>query len=194
MNIGLFGGTFDPIHLGHLLLADQALEAAGLDEVWFIPANSPPHKLDKPVTPAVHRANMVELAIAGHPRFRMSRIELERDGPSYTVDTVQQLARLRPEARFFLLVGADMVKDLQHWYKIKKILQLVQVVGMGRPGHAAGDLPDELARRLIWIPDPVETSISSTDIRRRLAEGKSVRYMVPELVFQYIKEHGLYGS
>jgi len=194
MRIGIFGGTFDPIHLGHLLLAEQALEAARLDEVWFIPAGEPPHKQGKTITMAEHRYRMVLLATEGHPRFRVSRIELDRKGPSYTVDTIETLTHMNPNDHFFLLVGADMVKDLPRWYKIKKILQFVHVIGLGRLGIGREEVPVEISERLVWIPDAIETNISSTTIRERLAQGKSVRYLVPERVRQYIKENGLYGS
>ncbi|WP_124727873.1 nicotinate-nucleotide adenylyltransferase [Staphylospora marina] len=194
MKIGLFGGTFDPVHLGHLLLADQALEAADLDEIWWIPAGEPPHKLEKKVTPSMHRVNMVKQAISGNPRFRLCLTEVNRSGPSYTVDTVKELVRIRPDASFHLLVGADSVNDLPRWHEIGTILRLVRVVAMGRPGHDRRPLPEEVAKRLQWIPDAVETGISSTEIRRRLVAGKSVRYMVPEPVLRYIRENRLYES
>lgn len=194
MKIGIFGGTFDPIHFGHLLLAEQAMELIPLDEVWFIPTGEPPHKQGKKITAAEHRYQMVLLATQEHPSFRVSRMELDRQGPSYTIDTIQTLTQMHPNDQFFLLVGADMVKDLPRWYKIKKILQFVHVVGLGRLGIKEEKIPDDIHERLTWIPDAVETNISSTTIRDRLALGKSIRYMVPEQVRQYIKENGLYGS
>jgi nicotinate-nucleotide adenylyltransferase len=194
MKVGIFGGTFDPIHMGHLLLAEQALEAAALDQIWFIPAGEPPHKQGKAITPAEHRMQMVELAIQGNPRFYASGIELEREGLSYTVDTIEKLNELYPDIKFFLLVGADMVKDLPHWYKIKKIIQFVRVIALGRPGVWIEGLPDFIEKRLSWIPDAILTNLSSSTIRQRAREGKSIRYLVPDAVYQYIKEHGLYGS
>jgi nicotinate-nucleotide adenylyltransferase len=180
--------------MGHLLLAEQALEAAALDQIWFIPAGEPPHKQGKAITPAEHRMQMVELAIQGNPRFYASGIELEREGLSYTVDTIEKLNELYPDIKFFLLVGADMVKDLPHWYKIKKIIQFVRVIALGRPGVWIEGLPDFIEKRLSWIPDAILTNLSSSTIRQRAREGKSIRYLVPDAVYQYIKEHGLYGS
>ncbi|KPC74691.1 nicotinate-nucleotide adenylyltransferase [Laceyella sacchari] len=194
MRVGIFGGTFDPIHLGHLILAEQAREVAALDQVWFIPAAEPPHKLDKRISASNHRVNMVRLAIQHHPCFQLSTMELERKGPSYTHDTVRMLSEAHPDAQFYLLVGADMVKDLPNWYKIKEILQSVQVIGLGRPGVEVESLPVYVKNRLHWIPDPTLTNISSTMIRQRLSQGKSARYLVPDAVYQYMKEHGLYGS
>ncbi|SEN03311.1 nicotinate-nucleotide adenylyltransferase [Lihuaxuella thermophila] len=194
MKVGVFGGTFDPIHLGHLLLAQQALEEAQLDRVWFIPAGEPPHKLDKPITPAHHRARMVELAIEGNPDFCLSRIELERRGPSYTIDTLEELTDKYPNYQFFLIAGADMVKDLPHWYKIKKILQYVRIIGLQRPGFSTDDLPAEMAERVIWIREAIETNLSSSAVRERLNSGKSIRYLVPDPVCRYMKEHRLYES
>ncbi|MBA4542678.1 MULTISPECIES: nicotinate-nucleotide adenylyltransferase [Thermoactinomyces] len=194
MRVGIFGGTFDPIHMGHLLLAQQAMETASLEQVWFIPAGEPPHKQENEITPAQHRLQMVRLAVEGNPRFLVNEMELKREGPSYTVDTIQILKESTPEHDFFLLVGADTVKDLPHWYKIKKILQLVQVIGLGRPGVRAEGLPDFVTDRLQWIPGAIETSISSTAVRQRAKCGKSLRYLVPDPVYQYIKEHRLYGT
>ncbi|MFC7440666.1 nicotinate-nucleotide adenylyltransferase [Laceyella putida] len=194
MKVGIFGGTFDPIHMGHLILAEQAREVAALDQVWFIPAAEPPHKLDKQITAASHRVHMVHLAVRCHPCFHLSTMELEREGPSYTYDTLRVLRESHPGVEFYLLVGADMVKDLPNWYKIKEILQFVQVIGLGRPGVEVETLPAEVKNSLHWIPDAIETNISSTEIRQRLRQGKSVRYLVPDSVYQYMREHGLYGS
>lgn len=194
MKVGIFGGTFDPIHLGHLILAEQALQSASLDQVWFIPAGEPPHKKEKRITPAHHRVKMVELAIADQPTFRLSLIELERSGPSYTIDTVQALVEKYTNDQFFLLIGADMVKDLPNWYKIKEILQFVQVIALGRPGVDLGELSPTILNRVTWIEEAIETNISSTYIREQIQKGRSVKYIVPDAVGQYMKEHRLYGS
>ncbi|MBH8600026.1 nicotinate-nucleotide adenylyltransferase [Thermoactinomyces sp. CICC 23799] len=194
MKVGIFGGTFDPVHFGHLLLAEQAREAASLHEIWFIPAGEPPHKQGKPLTPAEERKKMVELAVEGHPQFKVNPIELLRSGPSYTVDTIMELKKQNPHVEFFLLVGADMVKNLPKWYKIKEIIQNVHVIGLGRPGVDHDALPEFIEERLMWIPDAVETNISSSIIRKRLMLNRSVRYLVPDSVYKYIKEQGLYGS
>lgn len=191
MRIGIFGGTFDPIHIGHLLVAEQAREAVGLDEVWFVPNASPPHK-DSPVSAAQHRVRMVELAIDDHPCFRLSRVELDRPGPSYTVDTVKDLKNAHPLTHFFLIVGGDMVNDLPRWYKIEEILQVVRIVGLQRPGVTVGNLPSYITNRLILVKDAVTVDLSSTEIRKRAAVGKSIRYLVPEKVRRYIEENRLY--
>lgn len=194
MKVGIFGGTFDPIHFGHLLLAEQARETASLHEIWFIPAGEPPHKQGKSITSAKERKKMVELAVEGNPQFKVHPIELMRTGPSYTIDTIKELKNHHPQDEFFLLVGADMVKDLPKWYKIKEIIQNVQVIGLGRPGFDQGELPGFIEERLMWIQDAVETNVSSSIIRKRLMLGRSVRYLVPDPVYKYIKEKGLYGS
>ncbi|MBN2908595.1 nicotinate-nucleotide adenylyltransferase [Polycladomyces sp. WAk] len=194
MNIGIFGGTFDPIHIGHLIIAEQAWQSAGLDEVWFIPAASPPHKPGQDITPAEHRVEMVRLAIRDHPKFRLSTVELQRPGPSYTVDTVRQLCAQHPRDRFFLIVGGDMVNDLPNWYKIEEILQMVDIIGHARPGTTTDALPPEIAEKVIWVRDPVTVNVSSTQIRRQLASGASARYLLPEPVRKYIKGKRLYGT
>ncbi|TCS94800.1 nicotinate-nucleotide adenylyltransferase [Hazenella coriacea] len=194
MKVGIFGGTFDPIHLGHLILADQARQSASLDQVWFIPTGEPPHKKGKRVTSAHHRMKMVELAIANHTDFCLSQIELERSGPSYTIHTIQALIEKYTNYQFFLLIGADMVKDLPHWYKIKEILQFVQVIALGRPGIDLEGLSPMILDRVTWIEEGIETNISSTYIRDQIKQGRSVKYIVPDAVGQYVKEQGLYGS
>jgi nicotinate-nucleotide adenylyltransferase len=194
MRVGILGGTFDPIHLGHLLLAEQALEEGKLDQVWFIPAAVPPHKPHHTITAAHHRVEMIRLAIQDQPRFVLSRIELERQGPSYTFHTVTQLLEKHDNCQFFLLIGADMVKDLRNWYKMKEMLQLVQVIGLERPGVDAQGIAAEIAAQVIWIAQGIKTNISATMIRDRITQGKSVRYLIPTLVHQYLKEHRLYGS
>ncbi|BCU82472.1 putative nicotinate-nucleotide adenylyltransferase [Polycladomyces abyssicola] len=194
MNIGIFGGTFDPIHIGHLIIAEQASQSVGLDEVWFIPAASPPHKPGQDITPAEHRVEMVRLAICDHPKFRLSTVELLRPGPSYTVDTVRQLCSQHPHDRFFLIVGGDMVNDLPNWYKIEEILQMVDIIGHARPGTNTDALPPEIAEKVIWVQDPVTVNVSSTQIRRQLARGASGRYLLPEPVRKYIKGKRLYGT
>jgi nicotinate-nucleotide adenylyltransferase len=194
MRVGILGGTFDPIHLGHLLLAEQAVEEGKLDQVWFIPAAAPPHKPHHTITAAHHRVEMISLAIQDQPRFALSRIELERQGPSYTFHTVTQLVEKHDNCQFFLLIGADMVKDLRNWYKMKEMLQFVQVIGLERPGVDAKGIAAEIATQVIWISQGIKTNISATMIRHRITQGKSVRYLIPTLVHQYLKEHRLYGS
>lgn len=194
MRIGIIGGTFDPIHYGHLLIAEQAREVMELDQVWFVPAGDPPHKKDKHISPAEQRLYMVQLAIANHPCFHVNDLEIKRLGPSYTLLTVQELSKQFPDIQFFLIMGEDMVKNLPQWYKIEEILQYVQIIGLHRPGVMAEDIPDFVEKHVHWVEETVETNLSSTFIQKQIRLGKSVRYMVPDPVYQYIKEQNLYGS
>lgn len=194
MKIGIMGGTFDPIHFGHLLMAEQAREAMKLDQVWFIPTGAPPHKQGKEITAAEDRLKMVQVAIRDHPQFRCLDIEIQRQGPSYTLHTVQQLTHIYPKFHFYLIMGADMVKNLPQWYKIEEILQLVGVIGLHRPGYIATDIPDFIENHVYWVEKMIETNLSSTFIKEQIQSDKSVRYMIPDSVYQYIKEQSLYGS
>ncbi len=198
MPLGLFGGTFDPVHLGHLIMAEQCLEACQFDELWFIPAGDPPHKSGGAVTPGAARAEMLELAIAGHPRFRVSRVELQRPGPSFTVDTLQQIHEEVPARELFFLIGADSLADLPLWRNPQRIAELATLVVVNR-GSAPAVISDRLraepgdtalARiRQVSIPG---IDISSSDLRRRVRAGRSIRYLTPRAVECYIATHGLY--
>jgi len=201
--IGIFGGSFNPIHTAHLILAERALQERALDKVLFIPALKPPHKPQRPVAPAEHRMRMVELAIEGNPAFEASRIELERQGPSYTLVTVRQLrAALGSAAALFLLLGADSVHDIPTWWRAQELVREVEIIAFERPGYSldedfkalAGLFGEAWARnvRELKVPAPV-IGISATEIRERVRAGKSIRYMVPEPVRQYIIEHGVYA-
>jgi nicotinate-nucleotide adenylyltransferase len=187
------GGTFDPIHYGHLLLAEQARDLKGLDEIWWIPAGEPPHKRDQLVTPAIHRLRMVELAIQGHPFFRCLDLELKRSGPSYTINTIMELKEQYPNFRFNLILGEDMVYSLPHWYRVEQLLELVSVIAIRRPGIEQAQIPSWIMKRIDWLEDAIEMEVSSTQIRQFLKQGRSIRYMVPCEVEKYIKEHRLYG-
>src|SRR4051794_34655399 len=132
MRLGIFGGTFDPIHLGHLVLAEQCREQCQLDEVWFVPAAQPPHKLSAAITPAKPRCDMIEFAIAGNSAFRLCHIELNRDGPSFTVTTLEQLHTEGPTRELFLLIGADSLRDLSHWREPARIMELATIVAVNR--------------------------------------------------------------
>lgn len=191
---GLMGGTFDPIHAGHLLAAEAAREAAGLDEVWFIPTNVPPHK-PQPGAGARERLEMVRLAIADHPAFRAEEAELDRGGVSYTVDTVAALRERYPERSFYWIVGTDMMNDLPNWHRIEELAAQVRFVCLRRQGEESeeGALPAYLREKLLHAPMP-PIGISSTDIRERLRGGRSIRYQVPEAVRDYIERNGLYES
>jgi nicotinate-nucleotide adenylyltransferase len=194
MKVGIFGGTFDPIHIGHMIMVEQALEMAGLDQVWLIPAPSPPHKQGKSITDARHRLKMTELAAADNPRLRVSRIEMERSGPSYTVDTVKALTRQYPEYQFFLIIGGDMILDLPRWHRIEEILETVEVIGLLRKGIEWNEekLPNWIKDRLHLITEGVQLDLSSSLIRKKAAQGQSIRYLVPEPVRRYMEEHTIY--
>ena len=200
MRIGVFGGTFDPVHLGHLILAEQCREQARLDQVWFIPAYRPPHKQDQPVTPFHQRVEMLALAIAGHAAFRIDEIEKEHGGLSYTVQTLEELKRLHPADELFLIIGSDVLPDLPKWREPERILALVGLLVAARPGwdvwsadrvRAAVKLPAEVPLRMQVVQVPLIDN-SSRDLRARAAEGRSLRYLVPRAVECYIEAHHLY--
>ncbi len=189
--IGIMGGTFDPIHCGHLLAAEQAREQAELDEVWFLPAHIPPHKQHEQITAAHHRLRMVELATADHPAFRVSRLELDRSGPSYTIDTMRQLIGTYPDAQFFFIVGGDMVNSLPQWHRFSELVQLVRFIGLYRPGSTFDR--QSLAASVTFVEMPL-WDVSSSLIRQKVRAGRSIRYLVPQAVERYIKENRLYGD
>lgn len=192
--IGLFGGTFDPVHVGHLLAAEAAREAAGLEEVWFVPAAVPPHK-PAPAASARQRLDMLEAAVRGVAGFRVEPIELERPGPSYTIDTVTALQTRWPDRTFFWIVGSDMANDLPHWRNAEQLAARIGFIALERPGETIReeDLPAYLRGRLLRAPMP-PIGISSSDIRRRVREGRSIRFLVPEAVREYVTRNGLYAS
>lgn len=190
--VGLFGGTFDPIHSGHLVLAETARDRLQLDEVWFIPANIPPHK-DAPQITGAHRLAMVEAAIADHPAFRISRLELDRAGASYAEDTLDTVRAQEPDAELFYLIGADMLRDLHTWRNPERLLTLAQFVAVTRPGDTLDPTQSAVAAHVTPLEMPA-LAISSTDIRARVAEGRSIRYLVPAAVGDYIHHHELYRA
>jgi nicotinate-nucleotide adenylyltransferase len=200
--IGIFGGTFDPIHLGHLILAEQCREQAHLDQVWFVPAARPPHKLDRPLTRFDQRVEMIALAIAGQASFRIDELEKDRAGPSYTADTLGEFHRLHPACEFWLLFGADTIADMPNWYEPARVIAQAGLIVASRPGHPIPAL--DQVRAMFRVSDPrvlryhtVEApliDISSRDLRRRVAAGKSIRYMVPRAVECYIEEKKLYRT
>ncbi|MFD2369759.1 nicotinate-nucleotide adenylyltransferase [Brevibacillus sp. GCM10020057] len=201
-HVGILGGTFDPIHCGHLLAAEQAREQAGLDEVWFMPAHIPPHKTRAGLTPAAARLKMVELAIADHESFRVTDIELLREGPSYTYDTIVQLVAQFPECRFSFIIGGDMVEILPKWHRYEELRRLVRFIGLARPGSVvdqadpADDRPGTINHQapledVTFVQMPI-WDISSTLIRAKAAAGQSIRYLVPREVERYIKENRIY--
>ncbi len=200
MRLGVFGGSFDPVHYGHLLLAESCREQLGLEKVLFVPAGQPPHKRQRPLTPVEHRLAMLELAIGGEPGFEICRYEIERQEVSYTVETLRFLKGQLPQADLFLLVGADMLNDLPNWREAAEICRLAIPVGVRRAGMP---LPCLDSLRAIMEPsrfekvvqlhvDMPQIELSASDIRARVAAGKSIRFRVPKAVEMYILQHGLY--
>jgi len=198
-HIGVIGGTFDPIHTGHLIIAQEAHTRLGLDSVVFVPAGQPPHKLECAITDPEHRFEMVRLAIADNAHFSVSRIDLDREGPCYTVDTIGLLQRKwGANTRIYFMIGADSLSELPGWRQPERLLRLCQVVAVARPGYQM-DLRalDRLlpgAASLIQLLDAPTLDISSTGVRRRVAEGLAIRYLVPTTVERYILENRLYHS
>ena len=181
--IGLYGGSFDPIHNGHLILARDAVERLELDKVIFLPARISPHKLDRPPAPPDARCQMLATAIADEPRFEMDACEIARQGPSFTVDTLQTFRARFPQAKLYYLIGDDNLPELETWKNISKIRELAQFVVLSRAGMPfLGDFPT-ITRHI---------EISSTEIRNRIARGLSVRYLVPLPVCNVITKLGLY--
>ena len=191
MNIGIFGGTFDPVHTGHLIIAELILGELELDGIWFIPAAQPPHKPDGTITSFAHRAAMTELAIKDNPRMSVSRIEESLDGPSYTIQTLRHLSKLYPANRFYLIIGADSYVNFNLWKDPDSILEFCSPVVYPRQGFDCGQGDERLREKTIFPVLPV-IDISSTVIRERLKNGHSVRYMVPDAVLDYMRLHQLY--
>jgi nicotinate-nucleotide adenylyltransferase len=198
MKIGIMGGTFDPIHIGHLIVAEQVRSTLELDKVIFIPAGEPWMKADRKITAAQHRVEMVRLAIASNPFFELSTIEIEHPGWTYTVDTLEQLSKdLDNGARLFLLIGWDGLKNMPQWKAPYRISKIATLVTFPRPGVPEPDISvleesmPALSERMVRLTGPY-IGISSTDIRGRLWSGKSVRYLVPPEVECYIAEQRLY--
>ncbi len=201
MRCGVFGGSFDPVHLGHLILADTARECAELDRVLFIPAARSPLKADDPAASDRQRIEMLQLALGGNPAFELSTIELDRGDPSYTVDTLEALNKQRPEDEWFLIVGADSLVDFGRWRNIERICQLaIPLVGARRGSNADLDQlseyvsPEQLAEVQQFAFEFPLIEISSTEIRGRVADGRSIRYRLPRGVERYIQTAELYLS
>lgn len=198
MRLGILGGTFDPPHLGHLAVAQDACTRLGLDRVSFVPAAQPPHKLDAVRTPPALRMEMTRAAIAGDERFDALDIELERDGPSYTADTMRVLAGRMPETELFLLLGTDQFRELASWREPEVIAAIATLVVVPRGGVAAADAIAEVRRAGLAVRatelDAVRMDVSSSDVRRRVARGEPIRYLVPDAVRAIIEREALYRS
>jgi nicotinate-nucleotide adenylyltransferase len=198
MRLGLFGGTFDPVHLAHLAIAETARERLGLDRVVFIPAGAPPHKAGQAVSPAADRLEMVRAAVADNPSFACSDVELLRPGPSYAADTLGAFAQAHPGAELFWLLGSDSVTELHTWRAPDRLFRLATFVGLARPGWPEAQVrawlaaqPPGMRPRLEFVDVPL-LEISASEVRRRAAAGESVRYLVPDPVRAYLLAHGLY--
>ncbi len=192
--LGVMGGTFDPIHTGHLVAAEEARHALHLDRVLFVPAGDPWQKAGSSVSPGEHRFAMVDEAIADNDAFESSRIDLDRGGPTYTVDTLKTvLDQAGSDAELFFITGADAILEILTWKDPHEALELATFVAVTRPGHDLGRLHSlGVADRVVVLEIPA-LAISSTDIRRRAAEGRPIRYLVPGAVAAYITKRGLYG-
>lgn len=198
MRLGIFGGTFDPIHIGHLVVAQVALEEAGLDRVLFVPAGVNPLKVGRSITDAHHRLAMVQLALADCPHFEVTSWELDRPGPSYTVDTLEHVRSLYPEDELYFIIGADNLRLLPKWKSVERILELATILALNRPGE---DLKSSCQMVLalhpnihenIRIVDMPGLDISSTWLRDRLVKNRSVKHLLPAEVIRYSEENKLY--
>lgn len=190
--LGVLGGTFDPIHNGHLILAETLLEKLDLAQVLFLLSAHPPHKKSSAIASWQDRLRMIRLALKGNPRFQTSDIEIKRDGPSYTVETIEQLqARYRQEFRVLFIVGADSILEIFTWHEPERLLATRSLVVVPRPGCDLNQLNQQVAKQVTLVQTPL-IEISSSDIRQRVREGLSIRYLVPEEVAVYIYQHCLY--
>jgi len=198
MNIGVLGGTFDPIHMGHLIIAEETKVRLNLDEILFMPAGLPWLRMDSPISAAEHRVQMVRLAIGDKPYFKLSTMEIERAGPSYTVDTIAELRGvLGARGELFFILGWDSLAELPKWREPSRLIKMCYLVAVPRVGYSLPDLKfmeaviPGLAERVIMLDTP-EVDITASAIRDRVAQGLSIGHLVPEPVDKYIREQGLY--
>jgi nicotinate-nucleotide adenylyltransferase len=186
--IGILGGTFDPPHFGHLLIASEVRHSMQLSEIWFMPNQIPPHKQDEHFTDSKHRLNMIKLAIHDQAHFKIEQIELDREGPSFTYDTLRILLEQFPTYSFYFIIGADMIEYLPKWHKVEEVIELVTFVGVKRPGYKT-----TTKYPVIEVEIP-QFDVSSTMLRKRLKEKENTAYLLPEDVKRYIEENHLYGT
>ena len=198
MKVGIFGGTFDPIHIGHLLVADEARARLGLDEVVFVPTGQPWLKAERKITKATHRMAMAKLAIASNPFFRASDMEIARPGPTYTVDTLLELREtFGLETALYVILGLDSLRELARWHRPERVLEMSTIVGMARPGFQDFDprtldaISPGASAKVVLVDGPL-IDMSGSELRRRVAMGQSIKYRVPESVEAYIYQQGLY--
>ena len=189
--LGIFGGTFNPPHLAHLLAAEGVRDHLKLDRVFFVPAAIPPHKQKENIVPAKHRLEMVRLSIKGNHFFDLSDVELHRKGPSYTIDTVREMRRSYPDDELFFIMGIDLLTDFDTWKDPDRILEECRLVAMNRPGFDLAVIDKELLMRVELVNVP-SVDISSTNIRRRVKSGRSIRYLVTQDVEEYIRRNSIY--
>ena len=198
--IGIMGGSFDPVHVGHLIIAQDAVEKLNLSELIFVPASTPPHKQHLPLKNSFHRLKMLQLATEPIQNFSVSRQELDRGGISYSIDTLKELKHSYPAVTLVLIIGSDTLVDLHNWYRIDELLDLCEVASFMRPGATIFEQigeevkvpPHHKERLLANLFETHLIDISSTEIRARIAEGQGIHDLVPSEVERYIKEHGLY--
>lgn len=188
LRVGVMGGTFDPIHHGHLVAASEVASVFKLDEVIFVPTGEPWQKSNRKVSKAEHRYLMTVIATASNPRFTVSRVDIDRPGPTFTIDTLRDLKRMRPEADLFFITGADAMAQIMSWKDNEELWNLAHFVGVTRPGHVL----DGMGRTDVSLLEVPAMAISSTDCRRRVQELNPVWYLVPDGVVQYIAKYGLY--
>nr|WP_050999538.1 nicotinate-nucleotide adenylyltransferase [Lactobacillus hominis] len=188
MQIGIMGGTFNPVHMAHLVMAEQVRKKLHLDEIWFIPTNIPPHKELAGNVSAKDRCAMLELATHNNPYFHVKLFEIMRGGVSYTVDTLRYLKKRAPKNHYYLIMGSDEVNDFENWHEPETIALLATLVGVRRPNY-----PQKPKYPMIWVDAP-DLDISSSMIRQNVATGNSIRYLVPEEVRLYIESRGLYAA
>jgi nicotinate-nucleotide adenylyltransferase len=188
--IGVMGGTFDPIHHGHLVAASEVADRFGLDEVVFVPTGDPWQKSGKDVSPAEDRYLMTVVATASNPRFSTSRVDIERDGPTYTADTLADLHDQMPDAELYFITGADALSQILSWHKVEEMFALAHFIGVTRPGYELVD--GHLPKGSVTLVEVPAMAISSTDCRDRVAAGRPVWYLVPDGVVQYISKRRLY--
>ncbi len=188
--VGIMGGTFDPIHHGHLVAASEVAEQFALDEVIFVPTGAPWQKSDSEVSPAEHRYLMTVIATASNPRFWVSRVDIDRPGPTYTIDTIRDIVALRPDAELFFITGADALAQILSWKEHEEAVRLARFIGVTRPGYELSDA--HLPSDTVTLVDVPAMAISSSACRARVRGGHPIWYLVPDGVVQYIAKHGLY--
>lgn len=187
MKIGILGGTFNPIHIGHLIIAEESREKLGLDKVIFVPTYLPPHKDNGNIALANDRISMVKLAVSDNTNFTVSDIEIKRSGRSYTIDTIKQFKADYPKDELYFIIGSDLLEYLDDWKDLKEIIKIVKFIVVTRPGYPLERIPSYITTLPIRAVD-----VSAFEIRSNIKENKSFRYLVPEKVYGYIKEKGLY--